>query len=212
MERQAPATFPILIEMHERNFWIAHNVEESVDEVLAGGRPVVQARRRDERTGQVTVERCVYDPDVAASRAALSKTLGSMGGIMSPTLVLDGGLFGETMSPPTPAPLLVQTQRNNAVRRPAAPAGGAGRSGGPSKLKSAVGASLDSLDDPHALWADNIGRVVDKDLLEAMGAGGYVAGGKLGGVNDGNGNKTGNGKKGKKVKPALRVRSNARRH
>ena len=36
MERQAPPTFPILIEMHERSMWVAHNVEESVDEVLAG--------------------------------------------------------------------------------------------------------------------------------------------------------------------------------
>ena len=47
MERQAPPTFPILIEMHERSMWVAHNVEESVDEVLAGGRPMVQVRSRD---------------------------------------------------------------------------------------------------------------------------------------------------------------------
>ena len=31
MERAGPATFPIVIEMHERSFWVAHNVEESVD-------------------------------------------------------------------------------------------------------------------------------------------------------------------------------------
>ena len=46
MERQAPPTFPILVEMHERNTWIAHDVEESVDEVLAGTRPIVQTRAR----------------------------------------------------------------------------------------------------------------------------------------------------------------------
>jgi hypothetical protein len=48
--------------------------------------------------------------------------------------------------------------------------------------------------------------VPDKDALEAMGAGGYIAGGRLGGQNDGNGNKTGNGKKAKKVK-RLRARA-----
>ena len=41
LERQGPPTFPILIEMHERNMWVAHNVAESVDEVLTGARPVV---------------------------------------------------------------------------------------------------------------------------------------------------------------------------
>ena len=32
MERSSPPTFPILIEMHERSLWVAHNVAESVDE------------------------------------------------------------------------------------------------------------------------------------------------------------------------------------
>ena len=93
MERQAPPTFPILIEMHERNFWVAHNVEESVDETLAGGRPVVQMRRRDEATGHVTMDRCVYDAEVAAQRESLSFTLGSMGGVMAPTASMDSGMF-----------------------------------------------------------------------------------------------------------------------
>ena len=84
LERQGPPTFPILIEMHERNMWVAHNVAESVDEVLSGARPVVQLRTRDGE-GEVTVHRTVYDMDVSLCTANVSHTLGAMGGIIAPT-------------------------------------------------------------------------------------------------------------------------------
>ena len=84
LERQGPPTFPILIEMHERNMWVAHNVAESVDEVLSGARPVVQLRTRDGE-GEVTVHRTVYDMDVSLGTANVSHTLGAMGGIIAPT-------------------------------------------------------------------------------------------------------------------------------
>jgi hypothetical protein len=210
MERQAPPTFPILIEMHERDFWVAHNVEESVDETLAGGRPVVQMRRRDEATGRVTMDRCVYDAEVAAQRESLSFTLGSMGGVMAPTASMDSSMFDAKAPAPeevfAPAP-----QSNNAVHRvtPASPAGagGGGHAGGARRNKSLTSPSSSyDENDPYA-WALNIGSVPDKDALEAMGAGGYIAGGRLGGQNDGNGNKTGNGKKAKKTK-RLRAHNN----
>lgn len=211
MERQAPPTFPILIEMHERNFWVAHNVEESVDETLAGGKPVVQMRRRDEATGRVTMDRCVYDAEVAAQRESLSFTLGSMGGVMAPTASMDSSMFdgkapapGEVFAP--------QSQSNNAVHRvtPASPAGagGGGHAGGAWRNRSLTSPSSSyDENDPYA-WALNIGSVPDKDALEAMSAGGYIAGGRLGGQNDGNGNKTGNGKKAKKTKRQLRAHNN----
>ena len=84
LERQGPPTFPILIEMHERNMWVAHNVAESVDEVLTGARPVVQLRTRDENN-QVQIQRTVYDMDVSLGTANISHTLGAMGGIIAPT-------------------------------------------------------------------------------------------------------------------------------
>ena len=220
MERQAPPTFPILIEMHERNFWVAHNVEESVDEVLAGGRPVVQMRRRDEATGSVQMDRCVYDAEVAAQRESMSYTLGSMGGVMAPTASMDSSMFDakketralEEEKAAKAVSFSPAAQSNNAVHRvtPESPGAGGGRAGGARRHKSLTSASSSyDENDPYA-WALSIGSVPDKDALEAMGAGGYIAGGRLGGQNDGNGNKTGNGKKAKKVK-RLRARAESAR-
>lgn len=42
LERKAPATFPVVIEMRERAFWVTHWTEDSVDSVLQGKTPVVQ--------------------------------------------------------------------------------------------------------------------------------------------------------------------------
>ena len=84
LERQGPPTFPILIEMHERNMWVAHNVAESVDEVLTGARPVVQLRTRDRRARWRFIAPC-HDMDVSLGTANISHTLGAMGGIIAPT-------------------------------------------------------------------------------------------------------------------------------
>jgi len=87
MERQGPPTFPILIEMHERNMWVAHNVAESVDDVLSGHRPVVQLRTRDSKN-EVSIHRTVYDMDVSVGASNISHTLGAMGGIIAPTTTI----------------------------------------------------------------------------------------------------------------------------
>lgn len=42
LERKAPPTFPLLIEMRERAMWVTHWVEDSVDCLLHGKAPVVQ--------------------------------------------------------------------------------------------------------------------------------------------------------------------------
>ena len=175
MERQAPPTFPILIEMHERALWVAHNVEESVDEVLQGGRPIVQVRSRDEHTGEVIINRSVYDMDVSLAQRNVAYTLGSMGGVMAATAKM--GTVGIEAAPTAGAAL------NNISPLSA-------RSGSPG-------------DDPYS-WAHNLGRVPDKDALASMQAGqGYLSGGppgRMGSANAGGSEKRGNGKKEKKIR------------
>ena len=46
LERKAPPTFPLLIEMRERAMWVTHWVEDSVDCLLHGKAPVVQVIAR----------------------------------------------------------------------------------------------------------------------------------------------------------------------
>ncbi|CAM6122419.1 unnamed protein product [Calypogeia fissa] len=60
LERKAPSTFPILIEMHERSHWVAHQTDRSVDALLHGRRPMVEIRTRDDKY-KVVIERKVYD-------------------------------------------------------------------------------------------------------------------------------------------------------
>jgi stage III sporulation protein SpoIIIAA len=61
LERKAPPTFPLVIEMRERAMWVAHWVEDSVDCLLNGKIPVVQVRRRQSKSGKVVVEEIGYD-------------------------------------------------------------------------------------------------------------------------------------------------------
>lgn len=61
LERKAPPTFPLVIEMRERALWVAHWVETSVDALLTGKVPMVQIRRRDSKSKNVVIEECLYD-------------------------------------------------------------------------------------------------------------------------------------------------------
>ncbi|KAJ8618741.1 hypothetical protein MRB53_014927 [Persea americana] len=49
LERKASPTFPFLIEMRERNHWVMHRTERSVDMLLHGKRPLVEVRKRDNK-------------------------------------------------------------------------------------------------------------------------------------------------------------------
>lgn len=60
LERKAPPTFPLVIEMRERAMWVAHWVEDSVDCLLNGKIPIVQVRRRQPKSGKVVVEEVGY--------------------------------------------------------------------------------------------------------------------------------------------------------
>lgn len=46
LERKAPPTFPLVIEMRERAAWVTHWTEDSVDALLHSVDPTVQLRRR----------------------------------------------------------------------------------------------------------------------------------------------------------------------
>ncbi len=57
LERKAPPTFEIAVEMLERNRWVIHeDVAATVDRLLRNREPLVQLRSLDER-GQVVIER-----------------------------------------------------------------------------------------------------------------------------------------------------------
>lgn len=63
LERKAPPTFPFLIEMRERHYWVTHRTERSVDMLLHGKKPLVEVRKRDSEF-QVVIERwATYDGD-----------------------------------------------------------------------------------------------------------------------------------------------------
>ncbi|KAJ0977205.1 hypothetical protein J5N97_012679 [Dioscorea zingiberensis] len=63
LERKAPPTFPFLIEMRERNYWVTHRTERSVDMLLHGKKPLVEVRKRDDQF-KVVIERwTTYDGD-----------------------------------------------------------------------------------------------------------------------------------------------------
>jgi stage III sporulation protein SpoIIIAA len=57
LERKAPPTFEIAVEMRSRQYWIVHeNVADTVDNLLLGHQPLQQVRTVDDR-GQVTIRR-----------------------------------------------------------------------------------------------------------------------------------------------------------
>lgn len=60
LERKAPPTFPLVIEMRERQTWVAHWVEDSVDALLTGKVPAVQLRRRDTETNKIQMSQYVH--------------------------------------------------------------------------------------------------------------------------------------------------------
>lgn len=62
LERAAPPTFPIVLEMRDRSLWVTHWVEDSVDALLRHDTPFVQVRRRNPETNEVNTEQQLYNP------------------------------------------------------------------------------------------------------------------------------------------------------
>ncbi|XP_076907207.1 uncharacterized protein ycf45-like [Bidens hawaiensis] len=48
-QRSGPPTFPFMIEMRERHYWVVHKTERSVDALLRGEKPRVEVRKRDKQ-------------------------------------------------------------------------------------------------------------------------------------------------------------------
>ena len=79
LERRAPPTFPLVIEMRDRALWVTHWVEDSVDCLLHGKVPVVQVRRREiggsgGNAHGVVVDEVRYDTVDDLAAAVLAKT------------------------------------------------------------------------------------------------------------------------------------------
>lgn len=47
LERRGPPTFPIVVEIRDRAFYVAHYTEDSVDALLNGKVPKVQVSRQE---------------------------------------------------------------------------------------------------------------------------------------------------------------------
>ena len=61
LERAAPPTFPIVIELRERSRYVAHWTSDSVDALLLGKSPMVQVREREAESHTVVVTNRKYD-------------------------------------------------------------------------------------------------------------------------------------------------------
>ncbi|MCO5602580.1 hypothetical protein L7F22_056714 [Adiantum nelumboides] len=88
LERKAPSSFPLLIEMRERSHWVAHQTDRSVDTLLHGRRPIVEVRTRDDDF-RVVVERKMYDSQLTSKLDTEHEfgtaVLSMMGGFKLPT-------------------------------------------------------------------------------------------------------------------------------
>jgi len=156
-ERAAPATFPIVVEMHARSMWVEHDVEVSVDDILVGNRPVVNLRTRDEEK-RVQVFPCVYDMDLVANESLDEQESSSNGNFRAnpqPGFAVSKTTSGRDVSELT----RIGEYNNNNSRS------NNNRRGG-SSTNSRYGGGT-SIDDPYA-WAQSLGQIPDKDALNAL--------------------------------------------
>ena len=158
-ERAAPATFPIVVEMHARSMWVEHDVEVSVDDILVGNRPVVNLRTRDEER-RVQVFPCIYDMDLVANESLddqenSSATNGNFRANPQPGFAVSKTTSGRDVNELT----RIGEYNNNNSRS------NNNRRGGSTNNSRYGGGS--SIDDPYA-WAQSLGTVPDKDALNAL--------------------------------------------
>jgi stage III sporulation protein SpoIIIAA len=126
LERKAPPTFPLVIEMRERAMWVAHWVEDSVDCLLNGKIPVVQVRRRDGKSTQkVIVEELGYDqmeeringsnPPVAHGKKDANEPMDGIKNSVFDSMFgySDGGFGNSFGAAPVESPRSQQQQKQN---------------------------------------------------------------------------------------------------
>jgi stage III sporulation protein SpoIIIAA len=80
LERKAPPTFTIAVEMQERHRWVVHDsVADMVDNLLRGRQPTPQLRTVDEQ-GQVTIQKEITNQKTSSvAPAAANPTMASTG-------------------------------------------------------------------------------------------------------------------------------------
>ncbi|MEW5312709.1 MAG: hypothetical protein WDW38_004323 [Sanguina aurantia] len=61
LERRGPPTFPIVVEIRDRAFYVAHFTQDSVDALLSGKVPNVQVRERSSATQELRIVEMPYD-------------------------------------------------------------------------------------------------------------------------------------------------------
>ena len=128
LERKAPPTFPLVIEMRERAMWVAHWVEDSVDCLLNGKIPVVQVRRRDGKSTQkVIVEELGYDqmeeringsnPPVSHGKKDVNEPMdGIQNSVFDSMFGYSDGGFGNSFgAAPTDSPRSQQQQKQSST-------------------------------------------------------------------------------------------------
>eukprot|EP00892_Ulva_mutabilis_P008563 jgi/Ulvmu1/6079/UM027_0057.1 len=103
LERRAPSTFPVLVEMRERDLWVQHVVEESVDALLLGDMPYVKVRRRNAHTGQPTATMAIYSENLDYGGAGDAGNGGSGGGGGGGAPPMPSGARGTTTTAASPA-------------------------------------------------------------------------------------------------------------
>ncbi len=94
LERKAPPTFEIAVEMQERQQWVVHeNVADTVDQLLRQRQPVLQVRTTNDQ-GQVTITRQV--PYVPLEKSAVGSRRPAVGQVLSLPKQVAGDSFGVT--------------------------------------------------------------------------------------------------------------------
>jgi stage III sporulation protein SpoIIIAA len=92
LERKAPPTFEIAVEMQERQQWVVHeNVADTVDQLLRQRQPALQVRTVNDQ-GQVTITRQV--PHIPLEKTTAAFSPGATGQVLSFPKHVMGDSFG----------------------------------------------------------------------------------------------------------------------
>jgi hypothetical protein len=167
LERKAPPTFPVVIEMRERAMWVGHWVEDSVDSLLTGRVPTVQVRRRDAASKRVIIEECRYDNGEDKAEGTSNNPHGSSSGSSGS----GGGHLPHHLSGSAAAAReqAVADGINTSVFDSMFGYGTAGGVG----LNGSFGGSEGRGDDPYA-WAARLRDLPEDEALAELAAMGYT--------------------------------------
>ena len=201
LERKAPPTFPLVIEMRERALWVAHWVEDSVDCLLTGKVPVVQVRKRDAASKKVLIQEQKYDTDGGIENNTSSLGSGGGGGGSGSG---SGGMGGSTGGGAPAAMTAAGRNNSNGTAAQDSVADGVTTtvfdsmfgygSGG---FGSSFGSSEAAGDDPYA-WAARLRDIPEEEALAELAAMGYTDGRHSRGEKFAFANGTGSSSNGKK--------------